>query len=286
MPTGSPTCARPSRTTSPTPARWRVRVRHQGGLALRRHRRVGREAGAAQVRGGVARGRDRGAHAEEPQGQLPVRPVVRQGARHRGRHAVAPGRAVLAGQGRPDPVDLARARRRDGRVQRRRVREGVAPLGSRVPADPFRRRHRGLQDAARRDTAGHQCAARRTRDRQLGHAGRRLPAAPLHDGARRARQRQLDATPPRLCDALDRRRRGLRAARRPGRDHDRAADDPAGRADRLRGVSPLVAEASGRATDSKNHNIERMPMLRFKSPPLRSACSLSPLRRMPTSTSV
>jgi len=70
---------------------------------------------------------------------------------------------------------------------------------------------------------------------------------------RAGRQRQLHAPPPRLRDALDRGRRGLRAAHRTSLDHDRAADDPAGRADRLCSVSPVVAAARAqlnRATTS------------------------------------
>lgn len=75
----------------------------------------------------------------------------------------------------------------------------------------------------------------------MGHVGRRLPPAPQHDGARRAGQCQRHPAPPRLRDALDWRRRGVRAARRAGAHHDRRADLPCRRADRLRGVPLPVA---------------------------------------------
>ena len=66
----------------------------------------------------------------------------------------------------------------------------------------------------------------------------------VHGAPGNASSTQLHPAPPRPRDALDRRRCGVRTARRAGTHHDQRADLPRRRADRMRGVSPLVAEVT------------------------------------------
>ena len=111
-----------------------------------------------------------------------------------------PYRPVVAGAGPADPVDLVRARRRDGRAERGRSPQTFAPLGQRIPADPFGWRHRGLQGAARRNAARQRRPVERTRQhpqrgvRRHGagdcrlHHGLTMHGAPGNAGSTRRRR--------------------------------------------------------------------------------------------------